>query len=471
MNADVAVIGAGISGLSYAHRARKAGRSVVVLESGNRAGGVIRTHREDGFLVECGPNSVRMTDELEELIADLGLDGELVKGDPRAARYVYRDGRLMKAPMGPASLVTSPVLSVRGKLRVLAEPFVRAPRDASEPTIAEFITRRFGREVHDILVSAFVSGIYAGDTTKLSAAAVFPKLVELERERGGVVRGGIAELRAKRRAARVAAANGESAPARRKRRPLTIVSFADGLDRLPFRIAESLGDALRLDTPVERIERIDGGFALVLPGERMTVRDLVVATPAQSAGTLLRDHSDRLADLLDGIEYPSLVSVSVAYRKEDVRHDCSGFGFLAPRTAGLRILGGIFPSGIFAGRAPEGWHAFTCFIGGATDPDAFGLDDDDLVDLVADDLASTVGASGPPRVLQVVRWPRAIPQYTIGHVERVAEIERECDRLGLSVLGNYLHGVSVGDCVKSAFAAAAKSGGDASEGPVNSSPV
>lgn len=455
MNADVAVIGAGISGLAYAHRARREGRSVVVLESGDRAGGVIRTHREDGFLVECGPNSVRMTDELEELIADVGLDDELVKGDARAARYVYRDGRLVKAPMGPASLVTSPVLSIRGKLRVLAEPFLRASRDTSEPTIAEFISRRFGNEVHEMLVSAFISGIYAGDTTKLSAAAVFPKLVELERDHGSVVRGGIAELRAKRRASKAASANGEAAAPPRKRRPLTIVSFADGLDRLPARIGEALGKSLRLGTPVDRIERDDEGFSVVLADETLRVRDVVVATPASAAASLLRPHSTRLAELLDGIEYPSLVSVSLGYRKKDVRHDSAGFGFLAPRVAGLRILGGIFPSSIFAGRAPEGWHAYTCFIGGATDPKAFELDDDDIVELVANDLAATVGASGAPRVLQVVRWPRAIPQYTIGHVDRVAEIERECGKLGLRVLGNYLHGVSVGDCVKSAFAAAA----------------
>lgn len=455
MNADIAVIGAGISGLAFAYRAQQAGRRVIVLEAGARAGGAIRTHREDGFIVECGPNSVRMTDELEALVADIGLSEELISGDSRAPRYVYRDGRLVKAPMGPASLVTSPVLSVRAKLRVLAEPFLRGPRTRDEPTIADFITRRFGREVHDVLVSAFISGVYAGDTTRLSALAVFPKLVELERTHGSVVRGGIAELRSRRRSKSSTKAARQSEAPPRKRRPLTIVSFADGLDRLTERISERLGSSLRCNAKVDRIERSDEGFVIVIGEEIVRVRDVVVATPADTAAALLRPHSARLGDLLDDIEYPPLVSVSVAFRKEDVTHDCAGFGFLAPRVSGLRILGGIFPSSIFAGRAPQDWHVFTCFVGGATDPEAFELSDDDLVEVVTDDLAATVGARGTARVLRIVRWPRAIPQYVIGHVERVAEIEREAERLGLRVLGNFMHGVSVGDCVKAATVAAA----------------
>lgn len=454
MSVDVAVIGAGISGLAYAWEAQCAGRSVVVLESGDRVGGSIRTHRDDGFLVECGPNSVRMTDELESLVDAIGLTGELVTGDPRAARFIYRDGRLVRAPMGPASLVTTGVLSWRAKFRVLAEPFIPRPRDLSEPTIAEFVTRRAGREVHDILVSAFISGVYAGDTTKLSAAAILPKLVELEREHGSIVRGGIAELRARRRARRASAAPASEAPAKRARRPLTIVSFADGLERLTDGLAERLGDRVRCRARVERIVKSDDGFSLSVAGEDVSATRVVIATPAYAAASLVRPLSVLLADDLDRIEYPPLVSVSVAFRKDDVTRDCAGFGFLAPRVSGLRILGGILPSSIFTGRAPDGWHLFTCFAGGATDPGAFELDDGEIADVVTNDLELAVGARGEPRVLRVSRWPKAIPQYTIGHVERVAAIEAECERIGLSVIGNYLHGVSVGDCVKTAVEAA-----------------
>jgi oxygen-dependent protoporphyrinogen oxidase len=439
---DTIIIGAGISGLTAAWRAKQAGRDVLLVEASDRPGGVIRTREVDGFLFEQGPNSVRMTDEIEALARDVGLEGELVSGDPHAPRYVFFRGRLVPAPMGLGSFVTSPLLSAGGKLRLLGEPFARAPADAGEPTIEAFITRRLGREVHDVLVSAFVSGVYAGDTSRLSAEAVFPKLVEMERNHGSLLRGAIAALRAKRR---------EAAPGPKKpRRPLTIASFRDGLKRLPERIGESLGESLALNAPVERVERREGGFVVRAGGEDREARNLVVATDAGAASRLLAPHSARLAELLDAIEYPPLASVTLAYERDEVTHECSGFGFLAPRGEGLRTLGAIFPSSLFPGRAPEGWHSFTCFIGGATDPGIAALDDAALVDQVAADLERAVGARGAPRVLAVARWPRAIPQYTLGHTARVAEIEREAAGLGIRMLGNYLHGVSVGECVAAA---------------------
>lgn len=442
---DTIVIGAGISGLVAAYRLQREGRDVLLLEADDRPGGVIRTRRVDGFLVEQGPNSVRMTDELERLAADLGLDGELLYGDARAPRYVFHRGKLQRAPMGPASLVTTSLLSARAKLRLLAEPFARSPRDGGEPTIAEFVTRRLGREVHDVLVSAFVSGVYAGDTTRLSADAVFPKLVELERAHGSLVRGGIAALRAKRREAPPPG----DAP---KRRPLTLASFATGLARLPERIGEALGDSLLLSEPAAAVERAGDRFVVRTGGGDREAARLVVATPAGAAAALLRPLSPRLAELLEGVEYPPLASVSLAYERDEVSHPCDGFGFLAPRAAGLRTLGAIFGSSLFPGRAPEGWHAFTCFVGGATDPGAGALDDGELVAQVAADLGRAVGARGEPRVLSVTRWPRAIPQYTLGHRARVAEMEREAASAGVRLLGNYLHGVSVGECVAAASA-------------------
>lgn len=447
--ADVVVIGAGISGLVAAHRLAKDGRDVLVLESSDAPGGAIRTQSVDGFLVERGPNSVRMTDALEALVDELGLAEELVSGDPRAPRYVFLEGGLVRAPMGPASAVTTPLLSARAKLRLLAEPFVGRPKDDAEQSIEAFVTRRLGREIHDTLVSAFVSGIYAGDTSKLSAEAVFPALVEMERDHGGIARGAIAALRAKRAAAPAAGAE------KPKRRAVTVVSFEDGLARLPRRIAEALGESLVLNAPVETVERAGDGFTVVTAaGERHDARSLLVATPAASAAALVRPLAPRAAELLDEIEYPPLASVSLAYEAGDVRHACDGFGFLAPRASGLRTLGAIFPSSLFPGRAPEGWRSFTCFVGGATDPTALELDDDALVDVVAEDLGRAVGAHGDPKVLSVVRWARAIPQYTIGHTRRIAEAEREASAAGVRLLGNYLRGVSVGECVAAAERAA-----------------
>jgi oxygen-dependent protoporphyrinogen oxidase len=440
---DTIIIGAGISGLTAAWRAKQAGRDVLLVEASDRTGGVIRTREVDGFLFELGPNSVRMTDEIETLAREVGLENELVYGAPHAPRYVFYRGRLVLAPMGPGSFLTTPLVSAKGKLRLLAEPFAGAPGAAAEePTIEAFISRRLGREIHDVLVSAFISGVYAGDTSRLSAEAVFPKLVEMEREHGSLVRGAIAALRASRR---------ESAGGPRKpRRPLTMASFRTGLSRLPERIGEALGESLALNAPVERVERREGGFVVSAGGEDREARNLVVATDAGSAARLLAPLAPRAAELLDAIEYPPLASVTLAYERGEVVHECAGFGFLAPRGEGLRTLGAIFPSSLFSGRAPEGWHSFTCFIGGATDPGVAALDDEALVDQVAADLERAVGARGAPRVLAVARWPRAIPQYTLGHTARVAEIEREAAGLGIRMLGNYLHGVSVGECVAGA---------------------
>lgn len=462
--ADTIVVGAGISGLVAAYGLVRAGEEVVVLEASEWAGGVIRTLATDGFLVELGPNSVRMTDEMEALLDDLGLTDEVLTADPRAPRYVYHDGKLQRAPMGPASLVTTGLLSARAKLRLLGEPFAGRGRGGDEPTIAEFVTRRLGREIHDVLVSAFISGVYAGDTTRLSADAVFPKLVELEREHGSILRGGLARMRAKKSAAPAPSA----AEPKRRRRPLTISSLEGGLARLPVAIAEALGKRLRLGAPVVAIERDGERFVVRTEGDRFDASRLVVATPAREAAALLAPLAPRAAELLDAIEYPPLVSVALAYRFEEVVHSCEGFGFLAPRVAGLRTLGGIFGSSLFANRAPEGWHTFTCFVGGATDPSAIDLDDDALVAQVAADLERVVGASGEPRVLSVTRWSRAIPQYTIGHRARVAEIERDAERAGVRLLGNYLHGVSVGECIAAAAAAGSSRDGYRTAAPQRS---
>jgi oxygen-dependent protoporphyrinogen oxidase len=343
--------------------------------------------------------------------------------------------------MGAGSSVSTPLLSARGKLRILAEPFVGRPKSDREESIAEFVTRRFGREVHDVFVSSFVSGIYAGDTSLLSAEAVFPKLVELERDHGGIVRGAFAAMRKRRDGAQ---------PAPKKRRPMTVASFATGLGRLPEALAEALGGRVQLETPVERVTRREDGFVVATAGGEVECRDLVVAAPAHEAAALLAPLSPRLVDLLRSIEYPPLASVAVAFPRDCVDFGAEGFGFLVPRSTGLRTLGAIFTSSLFEGRAPEGWVSFTCFIGGATDPRAVDLPDDALIARVADDLGRTVNARGEPRVLSITRWMRAIPQYTIGHVARVAEIEAEAARAGVTLIGNYLHGVSVGDCVAAA---------------------
>ncbi len=404
-----------------------------------------RTETVDGFLFENGPNSVRATDQLDELIASVGLQDEVVSGDPRAPRWIYLPGGLVRAPMGPASLVTTKLVSMRAKLRVLGEPFVKGPASNDEPTIKDFITRRLGPEIHDVLVSAFVSGIYAGDTSRLSMEAVFPKLVEMERDHGGLVRGAVAMLRSRRESPPVPAGRPKA-----KRRGLTVMSFANGLERLPLRIAERLGDSLRLGCAATGLASQPDGFRVTTANGDIDSRTVLVACPSYAAADLLEPMSSALATTLREVEYAPVASVTLAFEHRQIAHDCSGFGFLAPRSSGLRTLGAVFPSSLFGGRAPDGWQSFTCFIGGTTDPTAIDLDDDAIVDVVAGDLGRAVGASGAPRVLSITRWRRAIPQYTIGHSRRMQNAVDEARRLGVWLTGNYIEGVSVGDCVRHA---------------------
>ncbi len=435
---DAIVVGGGISGLTAAWRLVSAGRDIVLLESSGRPGGVIQTGNSYGFLVERGPNSLRLNDAIETVVSGIQARDLLIAGDPRAPRYLYHNGRLQRAPMGPLSAVTTGLLTKRAKLRLLAEPFVRRRTHDSDESVDSFVTRRLGREVQEVLVSAFLSGVYAGDPARMSAAAVFPRLIELEREHGSLLRGALAVIREKRR----------SPTPRPPRRPMTLVSFSGGLQRLPECISVRLGERLRLNCPVGRVDRERGGYLVESAEGPLRARSLYLATPAGAAARLLAPLDSTLAGLLDEIEYAALASVTIAYRSEVIGGPVEGFGFLAPRSAGLRVLGGIFASSLFPDRAPPGWHSFTCFVGGATDPQAVSLRDDALVEIVANDLRRALRADADPKLIELTRWSQAIPQYNLGHPARVAAIEERAARLGVRLLGNYLTGVAVGDCAE-----------------------
>lgn len=427
MSARVGIVGGGVSGLRVLWRLARAGVDAVLFDEAPRVGGVIRTHRAEGYLVEAGPNTVVDDGAIGGFAAELGLG--VRRADPRMPRFVFRRGRLEPVPLGLRSLVRSPVLSAAGKLRLLAEPFIRRGGTADE-SVAGFFRRRFGAEVAERLVAPLMLGIYAGDADRLEVASVFPRLAGLERERGSVTRGMLCE--------------------RRGPRP-SLLSFADGLEALPRRVAESLGPNLRLGTRVEAIRRDGRGFALDFRGGCERVDATVVATGAWGAAALLSALAPAAARALAVIPAPPLAVVSLAVGPGDLPHALRGFGFLAPRGEGLRVLGAVFASSLFSGRAPAGFATITAFAGGAVDLEVADLDDETVVRLVRADLASAVGLRAGGRVLALDRHRRSIPQYTIGHARRVAQIEASVAAVpGLHVAGNYLSGVSVGDCIRRA---------------------
>jgi protoporphyrinogen/coproporphyrinogen III oxidase len=458
---DSVIIGAGISGLTAAYYLKQAGQRVLLLELSDRVGGAIQSFEAEGFLLERGPNSLRGTHEFLDLVDELHLQDELITADPKAPAYVYFNQSLHPVPMSPLALIQSKLLSTSAKVRLLREPFIAARRETSEESLASFVRRRLGDEVLERLVAPFVSGVYAGDPERLSVQASFARLAELEAKSGSLFRGAI-------NAARAAKAN-KNKPTR-SLRPFRLCGFRDGLQTLTDALAKALGESVLTQTTVQSItQNSDLKFKIrdqksaspISPlqfqityqhrGETVTIQSnsLIIATPSFVAAKLLGDLAPELTPLLTEIPYTTLVAVPLAYRTEQVARKLDGFGFLAPRAQGLRTLGSIWNSSLFPNRAPDGFVLTNNFIGGETDRDAIQLSDDELTDIVHRDLQTVLGITGAPIRLPITRWPRAIPQYNLGHAARVATIEAALARRpSLHLVGNYLRGVALGDLIK-----------------------
>jgi len=456
MRCDTVIIGAGISGLVAAHRLKRFGRRVMVLERSPRPGGVIESIEVDGFLLERGPNSLRGTHDFLELIDELGIREELVTADPRAPAYIFSRGELHAVPMGPLAALSTRLLSPAAKLRLLREPFLPPRQEAGEESIAAFVRRRFGSETLDHLVSPFISGVYAGNVEQLSAQASLLRLVEFEAQAGSITRGAVRAAHARRR-------DRASIP-QRSLRPFRLSSFRGGLKTLPLALARDLGESLYLAAPARRItlrqqsrEAADHEISIEIDGSVRTITapTLIVATEAYAAADLLKETAPALAALIGDIPYNSLVSVPFGYRREQLKRKLDGFGFLATRDSGLRILGSIWNSSLFPARSPAGFVCLTNLIGGATDDKAVTLSDQELARIVHHDLQQVLGITGEPRHLPITRYAKAIPQYVLGHVDRVARIETAASKFdGFWLLGNYMRNVSLGECIRQANATA-----------------
>lgn len=441
---DVVIIGAGISGLSAAYYLKKVGKNILLLESSQRAGGVIQSQTIEGFLLERGPNSLRGTHQFLDLVDALNLSEQLVTAEPKAPAYVYCNQLLQAVPMSPASLLKTKLLSTSAKLRLLKEPFLKTRIDKSEESLASFVRRRLGNEILENLVAPFVSGVYAGDPENLSVQAAFPRLAEFEKS-GSVFRGAI-------NAARTVKAKNEKP--KRSLRPYRLCSFKRGLQTFTDALGQALGENLKLNIKEIFIAKNNAAnFQITYKHDgqpySIKAKSLIIATPAYAAAKLLDTIAPNISALLAEISYTSLVAVPLAYRVEQVERALDGFGFLAPRKAGLRTLGSIWNSSLFQNRAPHGYVLLNNFIGGETDRAAINLSDEELRQIVHADLQEVLGISGEPKELPITRWQQAIPQYNLGHATRVATIKNALqNHTNLILLGNYLHGVALGDCIK-----------------------
>ena len=449
MDTDVVVVGAGISGLATAFHLQRRGHAVRVLEVAPRAGGVIGSHRRDGVLYETGPNSTLDTTPLiGELLASAGIAAERVDATAAAARrYVLRGGRLVPLPASPGAFLATPLFSPGAKLALVREPFIAPAPPGREETVAAFVRRRLGDEFLDYAIEPFVAGVYAGDPEQLAVQAAFPRLHALEQRYRSLIRGQILGARERART-REKAGNTASS-----------FSFRNGMQTLPDALARELR-GLETGVRVVGLARAEDGTFTVQDernGERRDARTraVVLAVPADAAADLVRQLAPGAAQALDAIPYSPVAVVASVYRRGDVKHALDGFGFLAPRKEGRTILGTLFSSSMFEARAPADLVLLTTFVGGARNPGLARSSPGEIAAAVKRELAALLGAASP-QWREVAQWPRAIPQYTLGHLGRVAVLEEaEAAVPGLFFRASYRGGVSVGDCIKSADAAAA----------------
>ncbi len=436
-------MGAGISGLTAAHGLRKRGHSIRIFEATERAGGVIGTRRRDGALYEQGPNSTLDTSPLiGELLRDLGIEGERVEASAVAStRFVVRDGAPVALPTSPGAFMATRAFTTKAKLRLMREPFIARARPDVEESIAAFVRRRLGVEFLDYAIDPFVAGIYAGDPERISVPAAFPRLHALEQKYGSLIRGQILGARDRRKA-------GEKA-----KNAAASFSFRNGMQTLTDALAGAL-------PPIEhgvraiRITRADDGSYFVeadKSGQRISYRSraVVVAAPAGAASAMIGDLAADAARALAAIDYAPIVVVASAFRRSDVAHPLAGFGMLVPKLERRGILGSLFSSSMFEGRAPDGTVLLTTFAGGRRNPEVAAMSDSGVAGMVRAELADLVGARGEPLWQEIVRWPRAIPQYDLGHLARLREVEiAESKWPGLYFCASYRGGVAVGDCIK-----------------------
>jgi protoporphyrinogen/coproporphyrinogen III oxidase len=434
------VIGAGISGLACAYRLRRRGVPVVLLEASPRPGGMIRSERHGDFLFELGPQSTLVDAPLLALIEELGLAGKLLRANSRAPRYVLHRGRLRAVPLGPGALIGTRLLSARTKLRVIREAFRRTRPPDEDESVATFVRRKFGGEILDRIVAPMVSGIYAGDAESISVSAAFPALRRYELEHGSIVRGALKSRPAK----------GEMKPA--------LCSFEDGMESLPVALSQLLGDALWCDTQVHAVRASPSGprrfqIEIVRCGapETLAADAVIVATPCDASAAILSGVSDQFPAIFRQIEYAPVAVISTGYARGNVGNSLDGFGFLVPRSEGLRLLGTVWNSSLFPDRAPAGHVSLASFAGGATDPEFCSLPESEIAEQITKELAQILRISAPPAAIRVQKYGRALPQYNLGHsriVESLAALTAAAP--GLFLAGNYLAGPAVGACVAQA---------------------
>ena len=439
---DVVVIGGGIAGLAAAYELTAAGRSVRVLDAGQRPGGVMQTDRTDGWVVDRGPDSFLIQKPAAiALCTELGLEPQLVSTlEPRTA-YVLRDRRLHPLPEGsflgfPVSLrglALSPLFTPLGKMRMAAETLIprRSFQGDDDESIGAFVARRFGREAVDYLAEPLLAGIHAGDVDRLSVRLLFPRLVDTENQHGSL-------LRAFRALKPTPSARG------------AFMSLIGGVGALIEALVARLPSGSVIHgCRVIGLQRVAKGYAVATGTGTVHGRAVLLAVPSYEAATLLRSLDEPLAGLCDGVDYASTATVALGYRAEQVTHPMRGTGFVVPRAEGRTLLAATWVTSKWPGRAPPGHVLLRSFFGGGRDPERLDQHDDaGLAQLARQELGEVLGITGAPVLTRVTRWTRQSPQYVVGHGARVRAIAAGLDEHpGLFAAGSGFGAIGIPDCI------------------------
>ncbi len=440
--AHVVIIGAGMSGMSLAWYLKqlRADWQITVLEAEDRAGGKAWTEKRDGFLIERGVNGVLDNKPATlELAAELGLS-PLRSRDASRTRFIVRGGRLVRLPDSPAAFMSSKVLSPSGKLRVMKEPFVPRGDMEADESLAAFATRRLGREAYRYLIDPMASGIFAGNPERLSLKSCFPRIHELERDYGSLVRAMVRLQIAARKKRKKGPSAGPGG---------VLTSFEGGMSQLAERLKKSLGDSIRTGCPVEKVLRTDSCWQVGLEdGSSLEATHVVLSCPSYVARNILKEAAPDISELCRHIEYPPIAVVAFGISKGALSDNLNGFGFLSPFVEKRKILGALWDSSVFDYRAPVAYHLVRCLIGGMRNRHCLMNSDNHLKDLAYGELKELCGLEKPPEFSAVYRWPRAIPQYHVGHARILKGLRTAISACpGLFIRCNWVGGVSLNDCV------------------------
>ncbi len=440
---SVAIIGAGITGLTAAFRLKQKGIPIAVYEAGNRPGGVIQSIRQNGYLAECGPNTCLETSpKVTDLIRDAGLESRKRYTDPNAeARYLVRGGKPISMPASAAGFFATSLFSPGAKLRLFREPFVRRSDSNVEESVAEFVIRRLGHEFLDYAINPLVAGVYAGDPAKLSVKHAFPKLHALEQKYGSLIKGQFLGARERKRSGEVSKQNAKK------------FSFDEGLQVLTDGLAAKLGTDLHLRTSVTAVERTGDSWTVTTKSEAGETQREHSAVLYVAPAYKFKDITFKTDGAVDSmplaeVYYPPVTSIVMGFRREDVEHPCSGFGALIPEVEGFNILGVIFSSSLFPDRAPQGHLTLTCYVGGCRNPKLALEDKNKLREFVLKDLNRLLGVKGTPTFEHYFVYPKAIPQYVVGYGKVKETMNRiESASPGFFFAGHYRDGISLADSI------------------------